>query len=139
MDLKFNHVGLVVKDIEKSAKFYENILNMKRTTGVIYDPEQKVNLLFLKDQNVEGLTYELIQPVYEDSPSAQWLKKGNTLQHFCYEVEDIQKGIEYFTDNGGYLFVEPVPAVAFNNKLIAFLLTKEKLIIELLETKGGLK
>ncbi len=137
MNLKFNHVGLIVRDIEKSARFYEDMLNMKRTTGVIYDPEQKVNLLFLEDKNVEGLVYELVQPVYEDSPSAQWLKKGNTLQHFCYEVEDIQKGIKYFADNGGYLFVEPVPAVAFNNRLIAFLLTKEKLIIELLETKEG--
>jgi methylmalonyl-CoA/ethylmalonyl-CoA epimerase len=136
MHLKFNHLGFIVKDLDENAKFYENTLNMKRVTDIIYDPIQKVNLMFLEDQNIKGLIYELIQPVYKDSPSSQWLDKGNTLQHICYEVEDIKEGIEYFVNKGGYLFVEPVPAIAFNNRLIAFLLTKEKLIIELLDSSG---
>lgn len=133
MEMRFNHVGLVVEDIEKSAEFYTNVLHMKKITDVIYDPKQRVKLLFVEDRNVNGLVYELIQPADENSPSAQWLEKGNSLQHFCYEVEDIQEGINYFKSNGGMLFVRPIPAVAFNNRLIAFLLTKEKVIIELLE------
>ena len=134
MDLKFNHVGLVVEDLEKSADFYVNVLKMKKKTEIIFDPKQRVNLLFVEDQKISGLVYELIQPIDENSPSAQWLEKGNSLQHFCYEVEDIQKGIDYLKKNGGMLFVRPIPAVAFNNRLIAFLLTKERVIIELLES-----
>jgi len=135
MELRFHHIGLIVNDIETSVDFYENTLNMKRTTDIIYDPVQRVKYIMLVDNKIDGLAYELIQPVYPDSPSAQWLKRGNTIQHFCYEVDDLQQGIKHFVDNGGYLFVEPVPAVIFDNQLIAFLLTKEKLIIELLEQR----
>jgi len=133
MEMKFNHVGLVVEDIEKSAEFYVNVLKMEKITEVIYDPKQRVHLLFVEDQKIDGLVYKLIQPLDENSPSAQWLEKGNSLQHFCYEVEDIIKGIDYIKLNGGMLFVRPVPAIAFDNRLIAFLLIKEKVIIELLE------
>ena len=135
MDLKFNHVGLVVENLDQSAEFYVNVLKMKKITEVIYDPKQNVNLIFVEDRNIPGLVYELIQPVDKNSPSAQWLDKGNSLQHFCYEVENIQDGIDYLKKNGGMLFVRPVPAIAFNNRLIAFLLTKEKVIIELLEAE----
>jgi catechol 2,3-dioxygenase-like lactoylglutathione lyase family enzyme len=133
MEMKFNHVGLVVENIEKSAEFYVNVLKMEKITEVIYDPNQRVHLLFIEDQKINGLVYELIQPIDESSPSAQWLEKGNSLQHFCYEVKDINKGIDYLKQNGGVLFVRPIQAIAFNNRLIAFLLTKEKVIIELLE------
>lgn len=135
MELKFNHVGLVVEDIEKSVEFYVNVLKMEKISGIIYDPKQRVNLVFLRDVHISGLVYELIQPEDENSPSAQWLEKGNSLQHFCYEVENIQEGIDYLKKNGGMLFVRPIPAIAFDNRLIAFLLTKEKVIIELLESK----
>lgn len=133
--MTFHHVGCIISDIEESAKFYEQQLNMERYTEIIYDPIQRVDLLFLRDKNFPQFVVELVRPAFEDSPSAQWLKKGNTLQHFCYEVDDIQKKIELMREEGAYLFMEPTPAIAFENRRIAFLQTREKLIIELLERR----
>lgn len=133
--MTFHHVGCIVTDIEESAQFYEQQLNMERYANIIHDPIQRVDLLFLRDKNFPQFVIELIKPVYEDSPSAQWLRKGNTLQHFCYEVDDLNAKIDEMVEHGSHLFMSPKPAIAFENRRIAFLLTREKLIIELLERK----
>ena len=133
--MKFNHIGLVVANIVESARFYEEILGLHRKTEVIYDPIQKVKLLFLSDMTFPHIIYELIEPQDETSPSSQWLKKGNTMHHICYEVDDIQGHIAQFVANGSLLIMGPVPAIAFNDREIAFVLTKEKLIIEFLESE----
>jgi len=61
------------------------------------------------------------------------LRKGGGLNHICYEVRDIKHTIQLLRDKGSRLISGPTPAVAFCNKNIAFLYTKQHEIIELVE------
>jgi methylmalonyl-CoA/ethylmalonyl-CoA epimerase len=127
----FHHLGIIVDRIELSRKYFLDYLGMQIISEIIYDPIQKVNLLFIKNES--DLVIELIEPANENSRLYNWLKKGNSLHHMCYEVNNIHDEIKKLRDIGCLLFIEPVPAVAFNSRLICFLLTPEKIIIELLE------
>jgi len=135
MIFKFHHTGLVVKNIKQSKEYYSKSLKWQIISDIIYDPIQKVNVLFLRDPLKSDVLYELIEPIENDSPSKDWLKKGNSMHHFCYEVTNIDKAIKEIESSGGYLISQPEPAVAFNKRKIAFILTPQKLIIELLEVK----
>ena len=135
MNFKFHHIGLIVKDIILSKEYYSNNLKWEIISDIIYDPIQKVKVIFLRDPIKMDVLYELIEPLEEDSPSIDWLKKGNSLHHFCYEISDINEAIKVVEESGGFKITNPEPAVAFNNRKIAFMFTPQKLIIELLEEK----
>ena len=132
--MKFHHVGLAVKDISVSARNLRNILGFSRASEVIFDPIQKVNVLFMVQKGTD-LKHELIEPVGSDSPAHQWLKRRTPLYHLCYEVKYIENTIEKMRREGCLLIRKPVFANAFLGKRAAFLMTPENLIIELVE--GG--
>ena len=130
--MKLHHIGLVVKDIEISAKHYEDVFGMERMSRITFDPNQKVKVLFMAHKGID-LKYELIEPAGSESPAFQWLKKRVSMYHLCYVVRDIEKTVQELTEKGCLLISKPISAKAFNEKKIAFLLTSENLIIELLE------
>ena len=129
--MKINHLGIAVKNIEASALMYKKSLGWTRVTDLIYDPIQKVNILFMIDDH--NNKYELLEPVGDASPINKLLDRHISLYHFCYEVEDIIGKIKELKENGFSLISGPVEAVAFNYNLIAFLINKDSLIIELVE------
>ncbi len=49
--MKINHLGIAVKNIEISARFYKESLGWEKETELIYDPIQKVNVLFMIDDH----------------------------------------------------------------------------------------
>jgi len=130
--MKFHHIGLAVKDLSMSAKHFRNLLGMVRISEVIFDPIQKVNVVFMAQQGT-GLKHELIEPVGPDSPAYQWLKRGTSLYHLCYEVKYIENTIEKMKREGCLLIGKPVSANAFQGKRAAFVMTPENLILELVE------
>lgn len=129
--MKINHLGIAVKDIEASVSLYEKSLGWKKVTELIHDPIQKVNILFMIDDH--GNKYELLEPVSDDSPIKKLIERRISLYHFCYEVQDIKGKIKELTENGFFLISGPVEAIAFDNNLIAFLINRDNLIIELVE------
>ena len=60
-------------------------------------------------------------------------KKGGGLHHLCYEVEDCEKALAAMRQRSAMIVRRPQPAVAFAGRRIAWMLTAEKLLIELLE------
>jgi methylmalonyl-CoA/ethylmalonyl-CoA epimerase len=129
--MKINHLGIAVKNIEASCDHYSESLGWKKITNKIFDPIQGVNVLFMVDQH--NIKYELIEPRSPDSPVNKLLEKRSSLYHFCYEVEDINLKIQQLSRHGFLLISGPVEAIAFNGNLIAFLINRDNLIIELLE------
>lgn len=129
--MKINHLGIAVKNIEESASMYKNSLGWEKVTDLIYDPGQKVKILFMIDDHKNK--YELLEPVGDDSPVINLLQRRISLYHFCYEVQDIKSKIKELKENGFFLITGPVEAVAFNYNLIAFLINRDNLIIELVE------
>ena len=132
--LKLHHIGLVVQNINESLGEIANFLSFESTSLPTIIGSQKVNICFLKTNNVY---IELIEPTEENSPITNFAKEGGGFHHLCFEVDDIQLEIDRMVKNGAHLVVAPVKG--FEDRLFAFLMlnlkkTKCKLI-ELVETK----
>ena len=132
--LKLHHIGLVVQNINESLGEIANFLSFESISLPTIIGSQKVNICFLKTNNVY---IELIEPTEENSPITNFAKEGGGFHHLCFEVDDIQQEIDRMVKNGAHLVVAPVKG--FDDRLLAFLMlnlkkTKCKLI-ELVETK----
>src|SRR5690242_21751447 len=101
-----HHYGFATSNIEKSEKTFA-LLNYKRLGEIVFDPVQKVKILFL--QNDKDPLLELIEPVDSEAPVYKILSKnGSTLYHSCYETDDIQESIEILKKEKFVLLFKPV-------------------------------
>ena len=134
MKMKLHHIGIVVKNIQKSLGELTNYLQFEETTIPTLIESQKVNVCFLKTSNI---FLELIEPVHNDSPVKKFSESGGGFHHLCFEVENIFEDIERMKKSGARVIVEPT--TGFEDRLIAFVLLNMKNIncnlIELAERK----
>ena len=120
-EAEFHHIGLAMPSI--SQVFNDEI-------DIISDSLQKVSVAFI---NFHGLCIELIEPLTDQSPVTNSLKKGHKLVHLCFKVKDIEAATEKSRKHGFHLIAKPVPAEAFDGKKIAWLYSKQFGLLELLE------
>jgi methylmalonyl-CoA/ethylmalonyl-CoA epimerase len=127
-----HHYGFASSNIIHSAKQFEIIGYKQRDAGFIIDPVQNVRLLFLEKDKTPLL--ELVEPLSDNSPVSKiLLKNGSTLYHTCYEVDSIEETKNDLRKKGFVVVVNPLPATAFNGRLICFLYSRFTGLIELLE------
>ena len=69
----------------------------------------------------------------EASPVSNFLKKGGGLHHVCYEIDDLESGLREARGAGLVIVADPAPAVAFDGRRIAWVCSKKRLLVELLE------
>jgi methylmalonyl-CoA/ethylmalonyl-CoA epimerase len=133
--IRLHHVGFVVPSI------LDGIANLAESIGaywdetIYHDPLQKATVAFLRTSSAEDALIELVEPAAEGSPVVQFLQKGGGLHHLCYEVEDLDTCLKAARVKGAVVVRRPLPAVAFGNRRIAWVLTKQKLLLEYLERK----
>lgn len=133
--LRLHHIGFVVCSIKDAAPGFARLLEASWDEVVYADPGQKVKVTFLKGAFGDAL-FELVEPNAEDAPVNTFLKKnGPGLHHLCYEVDRLEDAVAELRSKGGLLARPPKPAVAFEGRRIAWLLTREKLLLELLEVQ----
>ncbi|RUL54200.1 VOC family protein [Lysinibacillus antri] len=126
---KFHHIGLACKNIEKEILAHEKLDYIKET-DVFVDSNQKIKGIFM----VNGaFRVELLEATNSESPINNYLKKGIRMYHQCFTTPNIQQAIDYLQNQGAMLVVEPINAVAFNNRKIAFLYLRTRMLIELIE------
>jgi len=132
--LKLHHIGIVVESIQKSLGELTNYLDFESTTVPSLVGSQKVNICFLKTNNV---FLELIEPAEENSPISNFIKKGGGFHHLCFEVDDIHLELEKMKKNGARIVVDVVKG--FEERLTAFVMLDMKNtncnLIELAEKK----
>ena len=132
--MKLHHIGIVVKNIQKSLGELNQYLNFESTTVPSLVGSQKVNVCFLKTNNV---FLELIEPAQENSPISDFVKKKGGFHHLCFEVDDIHIELERMKKNGARVIVDVV--MGFENRLTAFVMLDMKNtncnLIELAEKK----
>ena len=132
--MKLHHIGIVVKNIQNSLGELTQFLNFESTTIPSLVGSQKVNICFLKTNNV---FLELIEPAEENSPISNFIKKGGGFHHLCFEVDDIHLELEKMKKNGARVIVDAVKG--FEDRLIAFVILDMKntncKLIELAEKK----
>jgi len=132
--LKLHHIGIVVENIQKSLGELTKYLDFESTTMPSLVGSQKVNICFLKTNNV---FLELIEPAEENSPISNFIKKGGGFHHLCFEVDDIHLELEKMKKNGARIVVDVVKG--FEERLTAFVMLDMKNtncnLIELAEKK----
>jgi len=129
--LAFHHVGVACTDIEaESARLAP--LGYRFEREPFADPRQGVRGVFLVGQ---APRLELLEPLpgREDGVLAPWLAASIKLYHLAYETPDLASAIAHLRKSRAKVVVEPVPAVAFDGRDIAFLLLPNRLLIELIE------
>jgi len=136
LPLKFHHVGYVVASIAGTVDGFIRSLGARWDGCVYEDPHQRVRVTFLVTRPGDP-QIELVEPAAEDSPVLAFLReKGGGLHHVCYEVEDLERSMAEFKTRGALIARRPKPAVAFQGRRIAWVLTAEKLLVELLEIEA---
>lgn len=132
MNLTLHHIGVLVGDIPKTAAFYTECLGYKRESDIIHDPAQSAYVQFFR-LPPDRVYLELVSPDRPNSKLSNALKKGGGLNHVCYAIDDITTGCEELRTCGLFLISSPLPAVAFKGRRIAWLMGKDRVIIELVE------
>ena len=130
--MTIDHVGIVVGSLDGATAYYTSTFGLRAINGRIIDPLQDVELQFLEDDG--GARLELIRPLSANSPSARALRQGGGLNHICYRVDDLESSMKILVDTGAKVVREPLPAVAFDGRRVAFLYTRQRELIEFVET-----
>jgi methylmalonyl-CoA/ethylmalonyl-CoA epimerase len=127
-----DHFGVVVRSLEEGISQWETLFGYKRNSDIVLNTRQRVRVVFLTKPS--SVTVKLIEPSEPDSPVALFARKGGGLHHLCFRCDDVRAGITALRDQGALLVVSPEPGEAFMNHNVAFLMAKNNLNIELIDT-----
>jgi methylmalonyl-CoA/ethylmalonyl-CoA epimerase len=130
---RLHHLGFVVADITAGMEGFVRSLAATWDGQFYEDPHQKVRVSFLSTRPGDPLI-ELVEPAAEDSPVHRFLTaRGGGLHHVCYEVDDLELQMTEMKARRCMIIRHPKPAIAFDGRRIAWVLTAEKLLVEFLE------
>ncbi|MCU4166638.1 VOC family protein [Carboxylicivirga caseinilyticus] len=130
--MKIDHIGIVVRSLEEGINQWKDNFGYSQMTKPTLNTRQKVNIVFMEKEN--SITIKLIEPSEDESPMFQFAKKGGGLHHLCFIVDELVQEIDILQNKGLFLISPPQPGEAFGNNNIAFLLGKNNLNIELIDT-----
>ncbi len=112
-----NHIGIAVKDLEKSVALFKKIFEFDDYHTETVD-SQKVNVASFK---VGDVRLELTSPTSDDSPIAKFIeKKGEGIHHIAFESENANAELDRLGDSGISLINEKAQLGA-HEMLIGFL------------------
>jgi methylmalonyl-CoA/ethylmalonyl-CoA epimerase len=131
--MKFDHIGLVVKNIEESISLFSSDLPGFSSSKVYIDKNIDVRIQFIEYQNSNKI--ELIQPLSQHSPIRSFLDKKNSsnIHHLAYSCKNIELTCNQFRDKGYGFLTKFYQAEAFNGARVIFLLSPLDFIVELIE------
>ena len=129
LELQFHHVGYATRSIDAEWTLYQK-LGYEREGAIFEDHTQKIRGLFIVK---DGFRLELLEPLGEKSPLESVIKRDIKMYHQAFLTTNLEKSIEDLRAMGGLLFVQPVPAVAFGNRRICFLMMPNRDMFELIE------
>ena len=114
---KIEHVGIAVKDLEKSNKLFKKLLGQTSYKTENVESENVATSFFkIGEQKIE-----LLKSTSENSSISRFLdRRGEGMHHLALHVEDIPKEIQRL-ENEGFSFVSKTPVKGADNKMIVFL------------------
>jgi len=136
MKLRLHHVGMLVADIAVARRVYQDRFGYDVHGDIVHDPGQTAYVQFMK---LPGDTtfLEFIAPDGPGSKLADALNKGVGLHHLCYATETLDESCDYLRQQGMSLVRRPVGAVAFHGRRIAWLMGRDRMLVELVEQGAG--
>lgn len=125
----FHHLGYACASLAKDRAQFEQ-LGYALEGDAFVDPVQGVTGVFLIGP---GPRVELLEDVPGSSTLKPWLDKGVRIYHFAYEVPDMDQALAWARTQRAITTVQPVPAVAFGGRRIAFVMLRTGLMLEFIE------
>lgn len=113
-----HHIGIAVSNLEESLAKWAALFGA--VPGPIEEiPEKGVRLVHLRF--AEGSQIELLAPLGEASPVAKFLEsRGEGVQHFTLEVDDIEAALSELT-RAGLQFVPEKPQTGAGGAQVVFI------------------
>ena len=130
---RVDHVGIAVKDLAASVKWYEETLGL-HSKGTEVVQEQQVTVAFLPCGDSE---LELLESTAPEGPIARFIEKnGEGIQHIAIRVDDIDAALAELKEKGVRL-IDQTPRYGAGGARIAFLHPKAThgVLLELCERK----
>ncbi len=127
------HIGIAVKNLNESIKFYEAVLGLK-CYSIEEVKDQKVRTAFFK---IGDTKIELLESTELDGPIAKFIeKKGEGIHHIAYAVNNLNEALKELDSNGIQL-IDKEPRKGAEGLDIAFINPKSAngVLIELCELK----
>jgi methylmalonyl-CoA/ethylmalonyl-CoA epimerase len=123
---RVEHIGISVKDIDATLKFYTGVLGIKpadiKTGGV-------PGVMKMATINLPGTGIELLQNIDPKAPPVQ----ADTIAHMAIEVDDIVGALSILKSQGATL-VHEKPMQLPTGRKVAFVMPKDSRVsIELVE------
>ena len=128
---KIEHIGIAVKDLEKSDDIFERLLGTKSYKSEDVKSEGVITSFF----KVANQKIELLKASSENSPIARFIDKRNEgVHHIALHVDSIEKEVERL-ESLGFEFISTTPKKGADNKMIVFLhpKTTNGVLVELCE------
>lgn len=114
---KVEHIGVAVRDAEKSAHIFRDLLGIPMDRMYASDAI-KTKIAFFP---LQGSTIELVQPMDPASPVAKFIeKRGEGIHHICLGVDDIEASLREFEAKGIQLLDKKARKTQ-DGRLVAFL------------------
>lgn len=128
---KIAHIGIAVEDLEKAKNLFSNIFGLELLNEETVAEYQ----LRLADLKLGDIEIELLEGMSDTSTITKFIeKRGEGIQHICFEVDDIKASLKELTDKGVEL-IDKEPRVVRHGRKIAFLRPHKThgVLIELVE------
>ena len=128
---KFDHVGLVVRNIEEVVSLFSNLFGFKITEPRTFPEEGFRSTLISKEE----VTLELIEPIGSEGIIQKFVEKhGGGLHHISIQVDDLEGEIKRLKAQG-VKFVNEEPSRVSETSKIVFVHPRSTtgLLIELIQ------
>jgi methylmalonyl-CoA/ethylmalonyl-CoA epimerase len=91
------HIGIAVRNLEDSIKYYESVLGLK-CYSIEEVTDQKVKTAFFK---VGQTKIELLESTDPEGPIGKFIeKKGEGIHHLAFHVNNLQKSLDEVSSKG---------------------------------------
>jgi methylmalonyl-CoA/ethylmalonyl-CoA epimerase len=128
---KFNHIGAVVRDVDKAGDYYQSLGIVDEATGRVTMEGKKAKLIgrFI---HIGSLLLELWQPVRGETVQQEFLNsRGEGINHIAFNVDDLDRERDKLVEKG----IPVVFSVKDENGYMAYFDARKfgNILIELIE------
>jgi methylmalonyl-CoA/ethylmalonyl-CoA epimerase len=131
-ELTFDHIGIVVAELDAGCDRLAELLAPLEWTERFEDPGLGVSVRFARD--AAGIVYEVIAPLGPDSPVRRTLEsRANLLNQIAYRTPSLDASVARLRRTRAVPVGAAKPAVAFGGARVQFLMTPLGFLVELIE------
>ena len=126
---KFHHIGYASKSIDEDLLFFKS-LGFNLEGKIFTDTNQGIRGCFIVGC---GTRIELLENLPNSQTLSGLIRHGINMYHLAYEVDSIKVAFEKISNIKHKVIVQPISAVAFGGRKIAFVLFRNNFILEFIE------